>query len=135
MHRVRARLVSRRTATINQIRAFLIEQGIAVRTGAHSLREPLDTILTKRAAELSTRMTAIIEGLYEDWLSLDKRIDGLTDEIEKISQVEGNCRRLKTIPGVGPMISTATVAAIGTGEAFEKGAGLQRLARSCSTSI
>src|SRR4051794_20240637 len=28
-HRIRARLVSRRTATINQIRAFLIEQGIA----------------------------------------------------------------------------------------------------------
>jgi len=28
-HRVRSRLVSRRTATINQIRAFLIEQGIA----------------------------------------------------------------------------------------------------------
>ena len=121
MHRVRARLVSRRTATINQIRAFLIEQGIAVRTGAHSLRKSLDAILTKRAAELSTRMTAIIEGLYEDWLWLDKRIDGLTDEIEKISQVEGNCRRLKTIPGVGPMISTATVAAIGTGEAFDKG--------------
>ena len=32
-HRVRSRLVSRRTATINQIRAFLIEQGIAIRTG------------------------------------------------------------------------------------------------------
>ena len=32
-HRVRSRLVSRRTATINQIRAFLIEQGIAVRVG------------------------------------------------------------------------------------------------------
>ncbi len=30
LHRVRARLVSRRTATINQIRAFLIEQGITV---------------------------------------------------------------------------------------------------------
>lgn len=33
LHRVRARLVSRRTATINRIRAFLIEQGITVRTG------------------------------------------------------------------------------------------------------
>ena len=34
LHRVRSRLVSRRTATINQIRAFLIEQGITVRTGS-----------------------------------------------------------------------------------------------------
>lgn len=38
LHRVRSRLVSRRTATINQIRAFLIEQGITVRTGARALR-------------------------------------------------------------------------------------------------
>ena len=36
-HRVRSRLVSRRTATINQIRAFLIEQGIAVRTGPRAI--------------------------------------------------------------------------------------------------
>lgn len=121
MHRVRSRLVSRRTATINQIRAFLIEQGIAVRTGAHSLRNSLSTILEQRAAEISPRMAAIIMNLYEDWLSLDQRIAGLTSEIEKISQVEGNCRRLMTIPGVGPMISTAMVAAIGTGEAFERG--------------
>ena len=37
-HRVRSRLVSRRMATINQIRAFLIEQGIAVRAGPRALR-------------------------------------------------------------------------------------------------
>src|SRR5215471_12266196 len=37
-HRVRSRLVSRRTATINQIRAFL-EQGIAVRAGPRALRK------------------------------------------------------------------------------------------------
>jgi len=41
LHRVRSRLVSRRTATINQIRAFLIEQGITVRTGAHALRNSI----------------------------------------------------------------------------------------------
>ena len=39
LHRVRARLVSRRTATINQIRAFLIEQGITVRSGLRALEE------------------------------------------------------------------------------------------------
>src|ERR1700720_4409207 len=44
-HRVRSRLVSRRTATINQIRAFLIEQGIAVRTGSRALRNSLLAIL------------------------------------------------------------------------------------------
>jgi transposase len=47
-HRVRSRLVSRRTATINQIRAFLIEQGIAVRAGVAALRNSLFDIVKNR---------------------------------------------------------------------------------------
>jgi transposase len=121
LHRVRARLVSRRTATINQIRAFLIEHGIAIRTGAHALRNSLFAILENRADELSPRMSDLIVGLYEDWLWLDERIETLTGEIEQISHREANCKRLMSIPGIGPMISTAVVAAIGTGEAFERG--------------
>src|SRR5476651_10250 len=50
-HRVRSRLVSRRTATINQIRAFLIEQGIAVRSGLRTLRKSLFAILENRKDE------------------------------------------------------------------------------------
>ena len=121
LHRVRSRLVSRRTATINQIRAFLIEHGIAVRTGANALRRSLFAILENRAEELSPRMSDLIVGLYEDWLWLDERIETLTHEIEQISHREANCKRLMSIPGVGPIISTAMVAAIGTGEAFERG--------------
>lgn len=121
LHRVRSRLVSRRTATINQIRAFLIEQGITVRAGAHALRNSLFGILENRADEISPRMHDIIVGLYEDWLWLDERIDGMTAEIELISRREGNCQRLMSVPGIGPIISTAVVAAIGTGEAFERG--------------
>lgn len=120
-HRVRSRLVSRRTATINQIRAFLIEQGIAVRTGSRSLRNSLFEILRNRESEISPRMHDLIVGLYEDWLWLDERIETITREIEQISQTEENCRRLMSVPGVGPLISTGVVAAIGTGEAFERG--------------
>jgi transposase len=45
LHRVRERLVSQRTGTINQIRAFLLERGIAVRQGHCSLRAELPRIL------------------------------------------------------------------------------------------
>jgi len=121
LHRVRARLVSRRTATINQIRAFLIEQGITVRTGAAALRNSLFAILENRADEISPRMNHIIVGLYEDWLWLDERIEATTGEIELISKREAHCQRLMTVPGIGPIISTAMVAAIGTGEAFDQG--------------
>jgi len=121
LHRVRSRLVSRRTATINQIRAFLIEQGIAVRTGAHALRKSLFAILENRADEISLRMSDLIVGLYEDWLWLDERVETITGEIEEISKSEANCQRLMSVPGIGPIISTAVVAAIGTGEAFGRG--------------
>ena len=121
LHRVRSRLVSRRTATINQIRAFLIEQGITVRTGAHALRNSLFAILRNRKDEISPRMNDLIVGLYEDWQGLDERIKTITGEIEMISKCEVNCQRLMSVPGIGPIISTAMVAAIGTGDAFGRG--------------
>src|SRR5215469_2111710 len=120
-HRVRSRLVSRRTATINQIRAFLIEQGIAVRAGPRALRKSLFVILDNRKEEISPRTAKLIGGLYEDWCCLDERIETVTGEIEIFSQSEAKCRRLMSVPGVGPLISTAMVAVIGSGEAFERG--------------
>ena len=75
LHRVRSRLVSRRTAAINQIRAFLIEQGISVRKGTQALRNSLFSILDLRRDEISERMHDIIIGLDEDWLWLDERIE------------------------------------------------------------
>ena len=120
-HRVRSRLVSRRTATINQIRAFLIEQGIAVRSGLRTLRKSLFPILENRKGEISPRTAKLIRGLYEDWCGLDERIETVTREIEELGQAETKCRRLRSVPGIGPLISTAMVAAIGTGEAFERG--------------
>ena len=107
LHRVRARLVSRRTATINQIRAFLIEQGITVRKGLHALKSSFLPILEERQDEISPRMRAILSGLYGDWLWLDERIETIDN--------------VMTIPGIGPLISTAMVAAVGRGEVFDRG--------------
>ncbi len=121
LHRVRARMVSRRTATINQIRAFLIEQGITVRSGRHALQSSFEALLEQRREEISARMRTILFGLYGDWLWLDQRIDAVAEEIKEISHTDENCANVMTIPGVGPIISTAMVAAIGKGEAFERG--------------
>jgi transposase len=56
LHRVRERLVSQRTGIINQIRAFMLERGIAVRQGIGFLRKELPTILATRIDALSPRM-------------------------------------------------------------------------------
>ena len=121
LHRVRERLVSQRTGIINQIRAFLLERGVAVRQGLRFLRAELPRILAAPPDVLSPRMVRVIEGLAEDWHRLDERVDHLSGEITALARQDVGCERLMSVPGIGPIISSAMVAAIGTGDAFSKG--------------
>jgi transposase len=121
LHRVRERLVSQRTGLINQIRAFLLERGIAVRQGQRFLRAALPQILSAPPETLSPRMGRMIEELASDWRALDGRIEQVSAEIEALARNDTGCERLMSVPGVGPIISSAMVAAVGTGEAFSKG--------------
>ena len=121
LHRVRERLVSQRTGIINQLRAFMLERGIAVRQGIRFLRAELPRILATRSDVLSPRMLRVIEDLAGDWRRLDERIEGLSSEIAALADQDAACKRLMTVPGVGPIISSAMVAAIGTGDVFSKG--------------
>jgi transposase len=117
LHRVRERLVSQRTGVINQIRAFALERDLPVRQGSAALRAEMRLILAT-SGKLSPRTMEIIRGLAEDWRYLDGRINALSSEIKTIAKRNTECRRLMTVPGVGPIISTAMVAAIGTGDIF-----------------
>ena len=49
------------------------------------------------------------------------RLDTVSLEIETLANQDAGCERLMTVPGIGPIISSATVAAIGTGDVFCKG--------------
>jgi transposase len=103
LNRARERLVSQRTGIINQIGAFLLERGVAVRQGLRFLRTELPRILATPPDVLSPRMVRIIEDLAGDWRRLDE---------------DAGCGRLMSVPGIGPIISSAMVAAIGAGEVF-----------------
>ena len=66
-------------------------------------------------------MIRIMEDLSGDWRRLDERIQHVTDEIEVLAHGSESCRQLMTVPGIGPLIASAMVAAIGNGAAFAKG--------------
>ena len=121
LHRVRSRLVGQRTAVINQIRAFLLEHGVAVRQGPGALRLALPSILAQRTDVLSPRIIHLIEGLTGDWRRFDERIADVTREIEQLAKQDQYCKGLMGVPGVGPMTASAMVAAIGDGAAFSRG--------------
>jgi transposase len=98
-----------------------LERGVAVRQGQRFLRAELPRILAAPPDVLSAGIVRIIEELAGDWRRLDERIEGLSGEIEAIARRDAGCERLMSVPGIGPIISSAMVAAIGAGDAFSKG--------------
>ena len=78
-------------------------------------------ILAAPPEVLSPRMVQVIEGLADDWRGLDQRVDHLSSEITTLARQDAGCERLMSVPGIGPIISSAMVAAIGTGDVFSKG--------------
>ena len=120
LHRVRERLVS--SAPASSIRFAPSCWSAALRCGRKRfLRAELPRILAAHFDALSPRMARLIEDLAGDWRRLNERIEGLSGEIETIARQDAGCERLMSVPGIGPIISSAMVAAIGTGEAFSKG--------------
>ena len=99
LHRVRERLVSQRTGIINQLRAFMLERGIAVRQGIRFLRAELPRILATRSDVLSPRMLRVIEDLAGDWRWLDERIEGLSSEIAALATSSSRKRASPTAGG------------------------------------
>jgi transposase len=124
LHRVRDRLVSRRTAVINQLRAFLLERGLTPRTGRRHLARELPVLLEDADNGLSSRMREILNRLRREWAELETSIREVTQDLETVARTDAACQRLVEIPGFGPLVSTAFVAAIGKGTAFRKGRDL-----------
>jgi len=121
LHRVRSRLVRQRTGVANQIRGFLLERGITVRQGFMPLRKALPEILSSKSDALSPRMISLIGELIQDWRRLDDRIASVSTEIEAMANRDESCQRLMSVPGIGPIVSSAVVAAIGNGSGFKQG--------------
>ncbi len=121
LHRVRDRLVQRRTAVINQIRGFLLERGIVFAPGPANLRKQMPALLEDADANLTPRMRRLLACLWEEWKQLESDVERVSHEIDSIAEHDAACQRLRQIPGIGPLVSTATVAAIGNGAAFRKG--------------
>jgi transposase len=121
MHRVRDRLVHRRTALINQIRGFLLERGITFAKGPAHLRKHMPAILEDAEQNLTPRMRNLLAQIWQEWKQLELDIESITGEIERISNEDEACKRLRQVPGIGPLVSTAMVAAVGNGAAFRKG--------------
>ncbi len=65
-------------------------------------------------------MRALLTELRHEWEKLEEQIKEVDQEFAEAAKREDSCRRLLTIPGIGPLTATALPAAIGNGTAFRK---------------
>jgi transposase len=121
LHRVRAQLIKNRTALANQIRGLLGEYGIVVVQGIDRLRRALPVILEDEANGLSGMFRETLAEMGERLRWLDERCRRYELRIELVFRQDERAKRLGQIEGVGPLIATALVAAVGNAREFKSG--------------
>ena len=121
IHRVRSELMSQRTAKINQIRGLVAEYGLVAPKQAESLRKALPRWLEDTENGLTPRFRQLLQGLSQDLGYLYDRIAKLDQEIKEIANSDPVAVRLQQLRGVGPLVATALIAAVGDGRQFAKG--------------
>ena len=125
LHRSRDRLVGERTALINPLRAILLERGMVAPQGKRKLEPFLIALMDEQGgAGLSLRMIVLVGDARAQWAELDRRISAFDAEFVRWVKENEEARRLTTIPGVGPIVASALVAAVGRAESFDRGRDL-----------
>jgi len=105
MTKCRDRLISRRTAVINQLRAFLLERGLIFAKTPAKLHAALPEVLENVDLDLTTQMRNLIDLLWNEWKTVEDQIGELSLELERISAADPGCTRIRQIPGIGPIVA------------------------------
>jgi transposase len=83
----------------------------------------LSEILEDPDTNLSWPLRTLLAQLQDELSQLQREIEEADTVILRTASEHEACRRLMAIPGIGPVVATATIAAVGNGADFEKGRG------------
>jgi transposase len=120
-HRIRSELTGQRTAKANQIRGLVAEYGLVAPQQLDRLRKAIPMWLEDAENGLSHAFRHLLHGVWHDLKTLDERVAELDYEINKIADSHPMAKRLQQLRGVGPMIATALVAAVGDAQQYANG--------------
>ena len=120
-HRVRTRLVSRRTSLSNQLRGLLAEYDIIISEGINNVRKAVPMVLEDGDNDLSVSARSIFAQLYDELVEIDTRVNALSKELARISDSHSRCKQFKTVYGIGPMVATSLYAVMGDPKHYKNG--------------
>jgi transposase len=121
LHRVRERLVTARTALVNEMRGLLAEYGIVLPRGVAKFRQELMSTLEAEHTKLTPLGQELFHKLFAELGKLDAELAYYQDKLEALAHAHPVCQRLLTIPGLGPLTATALMAAVSDAGVFKNG--------------
>jgi transposase len=120
MHRVRERLIKQKVALGNELRGFLLEFGVVIGQGDRPMRALPET-LERNQETIPPLSLGIIKEQLEEYWHLRSQIVEYDKRLNRLAQQHPESNRLMTIRGVGPIVSTAIIAAVSSPEEFLNG--------------
>lgn len=124
LHRVRQRLVTARTALINQLRGLLRERGLVVPAGRARFERFVRQRLLAGEIELSAVSRTLFATLIAEYETIDARLTEIDRELEAFARSHPVCRALLSIPGIGVIAATALWSAVADIADFRSGRDL-----------
>ena len=120
-HKARQILIKQRTMAMNSLRSLMAEFGIVVAQGPQHIGK----LLAILAAPDDTRVPAVartaLNTMRETLTVLEQQIDALDREIRVRARTNPTARRLDTIPGFGPVLSSAIAAIVTDPQHYNSG--------------
>jgi transposase len=113
LHRIRAQWMTTRTARLNALRGLLLEHGIAIARGAHTLLRQVAARISNDDDPLPPRLRIVLRLTVDEVRDLEDRIDAVERELAAVAADDGVVQRLLRIPGIGLLTATALVATVG----------------------
>lgn len=120
VHRVREQWMTTRTARINVLRGLLREQGILLPASARGAVQAVLSVLDDTEAPMPAPLRHALRLVYEEVREIEDRIEQVEAELKALADADPVITRLRTIPGIGLLTSTALVGTVGHIHAFRR---------------
>jgi len=112
LHKVRELLMKQRTMLINSLRGLMAEFGIVVAEGPHHVGELVAILADAEDSRVPQPLHEGLTRMVDILRQLERQLEGLDKQIVSWGRGDATCRHLITIPGYGPILSSAMAATV-----------------------
>ena len=118
LHRLRSSWHTERTAKINVLRGLLRELGVVIPVGSRHVVAHTWALIEDAESVLPDALRTALAEVCEEIRTLERRIDDIAQQLAALAEQMPEVTRLRSIPGVGLLTSTALIAFVGDVQRF-----------------